>query len=63
MLFNGVTLDSPDSIKIASRFANLELGPGPVNFLPIGQDVTVTGKPGSGKPNSCEGKFVPLPVR
>jgi polygalacturonase len=63
MTFDGVTLASPPSIKIAAKFANLELGPGPVNFLPTGEDVRITGKPGDGKPNSCEGKFVPLPVR
>jgi hypothetical protein len=63
MVFDGVTLASPESIKIAAKFANLEFGPGPVNFLPIGQDVTITGKPGNAKPNSCEGKFVPMPVR
>jgi polygalacturonase len=63
MIFDGVTLGSPQSVKIAAKFANLEFGPGPVNFLPTGEAVKVTGKPGGGKPNSCEGKFVPMPTR
>jgi polygalacturonase len=63
MMFDGVTLSSPNSIKIAAKFANLELGPGPVNFLATGEDVKITGKPGNGKPSSCEGKFVPMPTR
>jgi polygalacturonase len=61
MIFDGVTLDSPGSIKIAAKFAELKLGPGPVNFLPAGQDVKVSGEPGQGPPNSCESKFIPIP--
>jgi len=45
MTFEDVTLDSPGSIKIATKFADW------------------VGKIGTGKPNSCEGKFVPLPAR
>jgi polygalacturonase len=63
MIFDGVTLDSPGSIEIAARFAELKLGPGPVNFLPSGEDVKIVGKPEEGTPNACEGKFIPLPVR
>jgi polygalacturonase len=63
MVFDAVTLASPASVKIAAKFANLEFGPGPVNFLPSGDDVRLTGKPGNGQPNSCGGKFVPMPIR
>ena len=63
MLFDGVTLSSPGDIKIVAKFAELRFGPGPVNFLPTGEDVKVIGKPGEGPVNSCKDKFVPLPPR
>jgi polygalacturonase len=63
MNFDGVTVASPGSIKIAARFADLTFGPGPVNFLPTGEGVQVTRMGGKGRPNSCEGKFVPMPTR
>ncbi len=63
MRFDNVILDPSPNLKIAAEHAQLEFGPGPVNFLPEGPDVTVTGKPGKGAPNACVGKFVPLPGR
>lgn len=63
MFFDGVTLASPGSIEVAARYADLTFGPGAVNFLPTGDDVKVTGTPGKGQPNSCEGKFVQMPTR
>ena len=62
MMFDNVILDSPGSIKTAASHAVLSLGPGPVNFRPEGEDVSVNGSPAAAAtPNSCAGKFVPFP--
>jgi len=61
--FDGVTLGDPGQMKIAGTHALVNLGPGPANFRPAGSDLQVTGEPGRGAPNACEGKFVPLPVK
>jgi polygalacturonase len=63
MTFDNVILDGPASITTAASHATLSLGPGPVNFRPEGEDVSVNGKPSAaGSPNSCAGKFVPFPA-
>jgi polygalacturonase len=59
MTFDNVRLDGP--AKISAEHAGLSLGPGPVNFRPSGDDVTVTGVPGKGAPNACNDKFAPMP--
>jgi polygalacturonase len=62
--FDGVTLDDPAVIQIKADHAEVTLGPGPVNFLPAGEDVHVTGAAMQGTvppANACEGKFVPFP--
>jgi polygalacturonase len=61
MTFDGVSIDS--SAKYDAVHADLQLGPGPVNFHPQGDDLKVTGSSGKGEAQSCEGKFVPLPAR
>jgi polygalacturonase len=61
MTFDNVMLDMPASIKTTASHAELTLGPGPVNFRPDGEGVTVSGSPAAGSPNSCAGKFVPFP--
>ena len=58
--FDNVVFDNPASNPIKATHAVVTLGPGPVNFRPTGADVQVVGSPGSGRPNACEGKFVPL---
>jgi polygalacturonase len=58
MTFDNVTLDSK---AVTAEHADFTFGPGPVNFLPVGPDVRTHGKPGSGVPNACKGKFVPMP--
>ncbi len=63
--FDGVTLDDPSAIRITASHADVTLGPGPVNFLPAGDDVHVTGSPAPGPvapANACTGKFVPFPA-
>jgi polygalacturonase len=62
MTFDNVTLDEPASISIAGSFADLRFGPGPVNFRPQGEGITIQGTAGKGNPNSCEGKFAAFPA-
>lgn len=59
--FDNVILDASASLEMIASHASVTLGPGPVNFRPVGEDVTLVGKPGAGTPNACAEKFVPLP--
>jgi polygalacturonase len=61
MTFDNVTLDSPAKVQLTGSFADLTFGPGPVNFRPQGEGITIKGNAGKGTPNSCDGKFVPYP--
>lgn len=61
--FDNVILGMTQSTKIASQDADVQLGPGPVNFLPRGPDVRISGEFGHGRPNTCQGKFGPMPSR
>jgi polygalacturonase len=61
MLFDNLTLANPTAIKIVAQHGEFTLGPGPVNFLPAGEDVKVIDSAGKGSSNACSGKFVPLP--
>jgi len=63
MVFDGVTIDNPAKVKMMSRYANVVLGPGPVNFRPSGEGVVVQGNAGQGSLAACTDKFVPLPAR
>jgi polygalacturonase len=63
MQLDNVSLDSPKDMKISGTHAALSLGPGPVNFRPTGEDVSVAGEPGMGYPNACDGKFVPFSAK
>ena len=63
LTFDGVVLNSPESIPITAQHLDLRLGPGPVNFVPAGPDVNVTGKPGKSPGGACEEKFVPYPAK
>jgi polygalacturonase len=58
--FDGVAI-SPAGTKYESAHADIQLGPGPVNFQPAGEDMNFTGKAGKGEGASCEGKFVAMP--
>jgi polygalacturonase len=60
--FDNVILEPLQLIRLIANHADILLGPGPVNFLPSGDDVNITGKPGRGSPNACADKFVPLPL-
>jgi polygalacturonase len=61
MTFDNVFLNTPREMKFAAVHADLTFGPGPVNFRPSGEDVKISGAPGTGTPNACEEKFVPFP--
>jgi polygalacturonase len=59
--FENVVVDDLKAVKFVSDHARVTAGPGGMNFKPAGEDVVVEGSAGEGKPNSCEGKFVPMP--
>lgn len=59
---DGVELtDGAAKYKITAAHADVEFGPGPVNFLLNGEDVKVGGKAGKGSLPSCSGRFVAFP--
>ncbi|MHB8525270.1 MAG: glycoside hydrolase family 28 protein [Candidatus Acidiferrales bacterium] len=58
---DNVILDAPAEVKIVASHAAIALGPGPVNFRPSGDDVSLTGNPGRSKPIACSQEFVPMP--
>jgi polygalacturonase len=60
--FDHVTIDWTPTIK--AEFANLETGPGEVNFTVNGEHVQVTKKTGNaGKGNACAQKFAESPYK
>jgi polygalacturonase len=61
ILFDNVVLEDPAAVKMTAVHAAVTLGPGPVNFLPKGEDVTVKGQPGHAPDGSCAAKFVKFP--
>ncbi len=48
--------------SILARHAEFEIGPGPVNIAPSGEDVRIMGRPADGPGQSCAGKFPALPL-
>jgi len=63
MTFDNVRLDMPAAVKVSASHGDFRLGPGPVNFLPDGEDVRVAAGAGKGSANACTEKFVPMPAR
>jgi polygalacturonase len=61
--FDNVIFEPQQLIKLIASHADITLGPGQVNFLPIGDDVNISGRSGRGGPLSCADKFVLLPVK
>ena len=59
--FDGVRVGDLNSLKQTVEHAVVTLGPGPANWLPKGDDVTVQGSLKEGKFASCSAKFVPFP--
>jgi hypothetical protein len=58
--FDGVAI-APAGTKYEAAHADIQLGPGPVNFRPEGEDLKLIGTAGQGEVASCEGKFVGMP--
>ena len=63
MTFDNVYLDAPAAVNISASHGDFRLGPGPVNFLPAGEDVKAAAGAGKGSANTCTGKYVLMPVR
>ena len=61
IVFDGVHLDEPTASAVSARHAEIALGPGPVNFRPSGEDVTVVGTSAEGPSQACRDKFVAMP--
>jgi len=57
--FDNVAIDAMETFD--ASHADIQFGPGPVNFRPAGDNVKIAGNPGKGKFASCESKFLPLP--
>jgi hypothetical protein len=47
--------------KFSAVHAAIAYGPGPVNFMLKGEDVTASGTPGKGTLTRCAAMFVPFP--
>jgi polygalacturonase len=61
-LDNVLLTDPASSYTYTIGYADITLGPGPVNLqFPTGVDSTLQGKPGDGNPASCSDRFVPFP--
>lgn len=58
---NDVVLANPSEIRITASDARIKLGPGPVNFRPSGEDVTLIRHPGKATGQPCKNSFPPLP--
>jgi polygalacturonase len=61
--FDNVTFDEPEKIRISAKNAEVKQGPGPFSLKISGPEVSVSGAGGPATRNSCEGKFVPFPLR
>ena len=60
--FDSVTLDAAAAKNVHAMHAEIKLGPGATNLNASGEDVPVTGTPGTGVTGSCADRFVPFPV-
>ena len=60
--FDNVIMDNIGPGAVAAEYADVELGPGPVNFVPQGRDVNVVNNiAGSGQPLPCVFPKLPAP--
>jgi len=60
--FDNVQLDAVSETPVAASHADVTLGPGPVSFVPAGDDVQVKDlRTGSGHPIACDARFVLFP--
>ena len=62
MNLDDVTINGSTGVQVVAKHADLVLGPGAVNFKPVGLDINVTGETGKDLgADSCQKKFVPMP--
>ena len=59
---DGVEIAGITNIRQRVAHVRVTLGPGPVDWLPSGEDVQIVGKPGKGKLASCKGSWVQWPA-
>ena len=59
--FDGLRVGGINKMKPQAAHAIITLGHGPSNWIPSGEDVTVTGTEGNGELPSCDARFVPFP--
>jgi polygalacturonase len=59
---DGVLLDDPQQYRLSVAHAAITYGPGPVNFILKGDDVTAFGTPAKGTLAPCSAMFVPFEV-
>jgi polygalacturonase len=57
---DNVVVDGIGPNAVSAQYAELVLGPGPVNFTPVGRGVTLTDLRANGAPKACV--FPPLPA-
>ncbi len=62
MVFDNVVFDDPSKMNVSASHVTIVRGPGPMNLAIPGEDVQLTGTPSDAPPNSCAGKFVPMPT-
>jgi polygalacturonase len=60
LTLDGVLLDDPQHDRLTAGHAAITYGPGPVNFVLRGNDVTASGAPGKGTLAPCSTMFVPF---
>ena len=58
---DGVQVDGISEMKQQTEHAKIQLGPGPSNWIPKGNDVTVSGTPSITGLQSCTSRFVEFP--
>ena len=58
---DGVLLDDPQHYRLTAGHAMINYGPGPVNFVLTGDDVTARGTSVKGTLAPCSAMFVPFP--
>jgi polygalacturonase len=61
LTLDGVTESGVTPQEVAASHAQITLGPGPVNFTPVGDDVRVTEIKGHATASSCSANFLPFP--
>ena len=59
--FDGVSIGGEAMMKQHVAHVVVTMGPGPVNWSPLGDDVQIVGSPGKGKVESCDAHWVKWP--